>query len=141
MNYSNVDIKVISKSSWGSKKDPTDYCLDTKTILVREDYFNQAKKNDPLSYHWIIHEFAHHIMHIKCGKDYIINNSFRYPDNPVERFAYAYQFYWLMQQKSCNTFDELCNIDQFFRHKKIYSQSLSYYWNNSNYIISEFNNL
>ena len=141
MNYSDdINTKVISLILWGNKKDPTEYDFESKTIRIREDYFRQMIKTNPLTHHWVVHEFAHHMLAKKYGRDFIINNSHRYPDNAVERFAYAYQFFYLMQNKVCNTFNELCNLDHFFRHKKIYSQNLSYYWNNANFIIDEFNN-
>jgi hypothetical protein len=140
MNYSDdVNTKVISLILWGNKKDPTEYDYQSKTIRIREDYLKQMTKTNPLTHHWVVHELAHHMMSVEYGKDFIINNSHRYPDNAIERFAYAYQFYYLMQNKSCSTFDELCIRDPFFRHKKIYSQALSYYWNNANFIIDEFN--
>jgi hypothetical protein len=140
MSYSDdINIKIISFILWGNKKDPTEYDYESKTIRIRDDYRQQMSKYNPITHHWVVHEFAHHLVSVKYGKDYIINNSPHYPDNAIERFAYAYQFYYLMQNKVCSTFDELCNRDRFFRHKKIYSQSLSYYWNNANFIIDEFN--
>lgn len=140
MNFSDdVNTKIISIMLWGNKRDPTEYDYASSTIRIREDYHKQMIKSSPITHHWVIHEFAHHMIAKKYGKEFIINNSHRYPDNAIERFAYAYQFYYLMQHKACSTFDELCNRDPFFRHKKIYSQALSYYWNNANFIIDEFN--
>ena len=140
MNYSDdINTKVVSLILWGNKRDPTEYEYETKTIRIRDDYFKQMVKYSPITHHWIVHELGHHMIAKKFGKDFIINNSHRYPDNAIERFAYAYQFFYLMQNKVCSTFDELCHFDPFFRHKKISSQTLSYYWNNANFIIDEFN--
>lgn len=134
-----INIKIISLILWGNKKDPTEYDYESKTIRIREDYRKQMSKADFLSHHWVVHEFAHYLIAQKYGKDFIINNSHNYPNNAIERFTFAYQFYYLMQNKACSTFEELCNRDPFFRHKKIYNQPLSYYWNNANFIIDEFN--
>jgi hypothetical protein len=138
MIYSDANTEIISLKDWGHKKDPTEYDYVTKTIRIREDYKKQMSRN-PLTHHWIHHEFAHHMVANKLGKQYIIDHSANYPDNAIERFAYAYQFYYLMETKSCGTFNDLCNFDPFFRHKKLYQQTLNYYWNNANFIIDEFN--
>jgi hypothetical protein len=140
MNFSDeINTKTISLILWGNKKDPTEYDYPSFTIRIREDYLKQMNKRDPLTHHWVVHEYAHFLVAKRFDKDYIINNSHNYPDNPIERFAYAYQFFYLMQHKVCNSFDELCHKDPFTRHKIYYTKSLSYYWNNAHFIIDEFN--
>jgi len=138
---SNCDVKTetISLIIWGNKKDPTEYDYATTTIRIREDYFNQMRKSNPISIHWFYHEYAHYLIATKFGKDFILKNSLNYPDNAIERIAFAYQFYYLMQSRVCSTIDELFHIDPYFRHKKLYQGSLSYYWNNANFILDEFN--
>lgn len=141
MEYTNnVNTKVISLILWGSKKDPTEYDYPTQTIRIREDYFKQMGRKDPLSHHWMFHEFAHYLLVEKYGKDYITSTTGMYPDNRIERFAFAYQFYYLMETRTCNTLDDLFSKDPFFRHKKLYARTLEHYWNNANFIIQEFKN-
>ena len=139
MKFGEVNIQIVKVIQWGNKKDPVEYDYTSKTIRIREDYFRQMSKFNPITHHWIHHEFAHHMLAEKYGKDYIIKHSSNYPDNYIERFAYAYQFYYLMETKTCRTFEELCSMDPFFKHKKIYGSWLNYYWNNANFIINEFN--
>ena len=139
MKFDDVNTFIIQEVSWGVKHDPTEYDYSSKTIRIRRDYFTKMRRHEPLSHHWIYHEFAHHMMCRVYGMEYIEKNSDRYPDNKIERFAFAYQFYYLMESRTCNTINELYDRDAFFRHKKMYNSTLSHYWNNSNIIISEFN--
>lgn len=137
MIYDDVNIKIISRREWGLKADPTEYVYEKQTILIREDYFSQMKKNNPLTHHWFVHEFAHHIQLKSMGIDYIKEDKSLYPDNKVERYAFAYQFYYLMEKKCCQTIQELFDRDHFFRQKRIYSNQLTYYWNNANFILGD----
>ena len=139
MNFDGVNISIIQVSSWGNKHDPTEYDYETRTIRIRQDYFIQMNKTDPLTHHWMHHEFAHHMVSRVFGKEYILETKGMYPDDRIERFAFAYQFYYLMETRTCSTINELYEKDPFFRHKKIYNPTLSHYWNNANIIISEFN--
>lgn len=139
MINNDIKIKIITIKEWGNKIDPTEYDYISKTIRIREDYFKQMNKSSPITHHWIYHEFAHYLIEKKYGKDYVINNSFDYPNNKIERFCFAYQFYYLMETKTCSTLNELFLKDCFIKHKNIYRHWLDYYWNNANFIISEFN--
>lgn len=141
MNYTDVNISIIPIIEYGiNKKDPVYYCYMTKTIIIREDYYKQMRKSCPLSIHWFYHAFACHMLATKFGKDWIIKSTGTYPDTHIERMAFAYQFYFLMETRTINSIEELYTKDQFFKHKKIYSNSLNYYWNNAHFIIQEFNN-
>ena len=138
MINNDVKIEIVTIKEWGNKSDPTEYDYISKTIRIREDYFKQMNKSNPITHHWIYYEFAHYLVATKYGKEYVIAHSNQYPDNRIERFCFAYQFYYLMETKSCNTLNDLINIDPFFKHKKIYQRWLDYYWNNAHFIISEF---
>lgn len=138
MRFDNVKVEITSLSEWGRKTDPTHYCYQTKTIHIREDYRAHMCKNDALSHHWLYYEFAHHLVSEVLGMHYVQANSFSYPDNPIERFAFAYQFYYLMSQKACQTLNDVFDRDPFMRHKRIYRETLDYYWNNANFIVREF---
>lgn len=139
MDLSNVNIQIVNKTQWGNKWDPTEYDYFSKTIRIREDYHKNMKKSDPLTHHWISHEYAHHLIFIKYGEDYINNNSDNYPDNNIERVAFAYQFNYLIKNKSCLLLDDLFIKDPFFRHKKMYKNNLDYFWRNHQFILDEFN--
>ena len=138
MITNDVNTQIITVAQWGNKKDPTEFDYTSKTIRIREDYFKQMRKSEPLTHHWMYHEFAHYLVATKYGKEYVIANSINYPDNRIERFCFAYEFYYLMENKSCKTLNDLFNKDPFFRHKKLYQRWLDYYWNNAHFIISEF---
>lgn len=139
MDLDNINIEIIIFNQWGSKWDPTEYDYLTKTIKIRGDYYKSMKKSDPITHHWICHEYAHHLMHIKYGDEYIAKNSSNYPDNSIERYAFAYQFDYLIKNKTCLLLDDLFIKDPFFRHKKIYKNNLEYYWRNCKFILDEFN--
>lgn len=137
MKFDDAKTIVVSHAAWGAKLDPTEYDYDTQTIRIRDDYLAQMTKHNPLTNHWVTHELAHHIMLKAFGMDYIQKSVGAYPDNRVERFAFAYQFRHLKTSRVCNTLLELYTLDRFFRHKKIYHASLEYYWNNASFIASE----
>lgn len=139
MINNDVKTEIVTIKDWGNKSDPTEYDYISKTIRIREDYFKQMNKSSPITHHWLYHEFAHYLFATKYGKEYIINNSASYPNNKVERFCFAYQFYYLMETKTCNTLNELFLRDTYITHKNVYRHWLEYYWNNAHFIISEFN--
>lgn len=139
MDYSKVTIMVISPLSWPSNKlDPTEYDYHSKTIKIRRDYMKQMVRSKPLTYHWIYHEFAHHILLETYGQNYIDCNNNDYPNNAIERFAFGYQFAFL-KSNTIISLKQLCETDPFFSHKKPFIKMLEYYWNNSGMIMSEFN--
>lgn len=76
------------------------------------------KKTDPFTHHWMHHEFAHHMVSRLFGKEYILSSKGMYPDNRIERFAFAYQFYYLMETRTCNTINELYEKDLFLGIKR-----------------------
>jgi hypothetical protein len=137
MKYDEAKTVIVTRAVWGAKLDPTEYDYNTKTIRIRDDYLAQMSKINPLTNHWVTHELAHHILFSAFGMDYITKTIGSYPDNRIERFAYAYQFRYLKTHRACNTLQELYTFDSFFRHKKIYHASLEYYWNNASYIAGE----
>lgn len=137
MKYDDVNFTIITRSVWGLKADPTEYDYDSRTIRIREDYRANMLKTEPLTHHWVVHELAHHMQLKSLGIDYIRGATTAYPNNRVERYAFAYQFYYLMENRVCNTLQELFDKDRFFHQKKIYAKHLEYYWNNANFIINE----
>jgi hypothetical protein len=140
MDLSNINIQVVNQSVWGNKWDPTEYDYLTQTIRIRDDYYKNMKKTDPLTHHWISHEYGHHIVFKKYGMEYVEKNSGNYPDNVIERVAFAYQFNYLITHKACFLLEDLFVKDPFFRHKKLYKTNLEYFWRNNQFILDEFNN-
>jgi hypothetical protein len=137
MKFKEANTAVITRAAWGAKLNPTEYDYATQTIRIREDYIAQMTKSNPLSNHWVTHELAHHILLMAFGLDYITKSPGTYPDNRVERFAFAYQFRYLRTTGTCYTLQELYARDGFFRHKRIYNSTLEYYWNNASFIANE----
>lgn len=74
------------------KNDPTTFCPESKTILVRSDYDVQS---DP--HGWIVHEKIHAYLASINFKDNYNVPLVVYPNNDAERYAYTWQFVYLLE--------------------------------------------
>jgi hypothetical protein len=87
------------------KQDPTFYDNELKTIFVRPDY---SKDED--SYGWIVHEKIHAYLASINFKDNYNPPLVEYPYNEVERYAFTWQFVFLLETKKIRSIDDIERI-------------------------------
>lgn len=87
------DFSAQYYNNWDSRKlDPTFYDIDSKKIYVRPDY---DIANDPDG--WIVHERIHAYLASIHFEDNYNPPLVVYPFNDVEKYAYTWQFVYLLE--------------------------------------------
>lgn len=96
-------IKIINTNEWFSQKeDPTCYDSENDIIYVRSDY---DEKTDP--YGWIVHEKIHAYLFSIKFEDNLKPPLVKYPFNESERYAFTWQFVYLLETKQIQSLDNI----------------------------------
>ncbi|MBR5412096.1 MAG: hypothetical protein IK114_03505 [Fibrobacter sp.] len=99
-----MNIKPINYLVW-KKLDPTEYDVKTDSINVRSNYDVQK---DPDG--WIVHEKIHAYLASVHFEDNYNPPLVEYPFNDVERYAFTWQFVFLLETKRIDSISDIEKI-------------------------------
>ncbi|HBX16411.1 MAG: hypothetical protein UU69_C0032G0004 [Candidatus Magasanikbacteria bacterium GW2011_GWA2_41_55] len=103
-----VTLAVIPDDLWVKGSQPSESSAEKELILIKQSYFEAQENPDEIA--WLLHELAHcqNFLDFASPEEYQANmqkSAFgdlkignRYPNNPVEKFAFTKQFQYLKEQ-------------------------------------------
>lgn len=121
----NITVGVVPDDLWKKGTQPSESDAERQLILVKQSYFEAPENTDEIA--WICHELAHCQYFFECGSAEKYAQDMQsaafpeiglvpYPNNLVERHAFAQQFEYLKRQGK--TKDDILKLLQTYYDRK-----------------------